>query len=234
MNARRFPLRAASAALLVALGVGSAFAQVRIGAGASAAPSAAARSSFAAPQPAGLSSAFPAGISSGSGATVANDRVAANSAVVTSVPVTTGTVGMGAVTPTVNGARSNLGATTPPLNGTTVTADSAAVTNGNFVAYINSVTGNMATTDGSTAAVTVTGIGGGSLVRGPAQTLAMGPGGYSAADVGRSFLGADANGNGELSRGEFQRLTIAPMTFEEMDRNFDGVISRFEYQDATR
>jgi len=33
---------------------------------------------------------------------------------------------------------------------------------------------------------------------------------------------------------EARRLSIATMSFEEMDRNFDGVISRFEYQDSLR
>jgi hypothetical protein len=60
------------------------------------------------------------------------------------------------------------------------------------------------------------------------------PGPYTALQVAQSFLGADANRDGELTRAEALRLTIAPSSFEEMDRNHDGVLTRFEYEDAVR
>lgn len=63
---------------------------------------------------------------------------------------------------------------------------------------------------------------------------AMGAGPYSAVQFAQSFLGADLNRDGELTRAEAQRLTIAPYSFEEMDRNRDGIITRFEYDDAVR
>ena len=44
----------------------------------------------------------------------------------------------------------------------------------------------------------------------------------------------DATDPGELTRAEYARLSIATMQFEEADRNFDGVISRFEYDDTLR
>jgi hypothetical protein len=66
------------------------------------------------------------------------------------------------------------------------------------------------------------------------QMGATGTGGFSAVQIAQSFFGADANHDGELTRGEFQRLSIAPFTFEEMDRNHDGIVSRFEYEDAVR
>jgi len=72
------------------------------------------------------------------------------------------------------------------------------------------------------------------MARGPAQTVGRGSGGFSAVDVARSFLGADVNGDGEISRAESVRLSIMLSTFEEMDRNYDGVISRFEYEDGLR
>jgi hypothetical protein len=77
-------------------------------------------------------------------------------------------------------------------------------------------------------------MGAGATVAGPSQYTNAGSGGYSATDIARSFFFADANHDGELSHAEARRLSIAPMSFEEMDRNFDGVISRFEYDDATR
>lgn len=73
----------------------------------------------------------------------------------------------------------------------------------------------------------------GATVRGPAQDLA-GAGGFSAHDEARSFFFADANKDGELTRAEVARLSIATLPFEEMDRNFDGVITRFEYEDSLR
>ena len=57
---------------------------------------------------------------------------------------------------------------------------------------------------------------------------------HSAVEVAQSFIGADANRDGELTRAEAQRLTLLPYSFEEMDRNFDGVISRSEYEDSMR
>ena len=71
---------------------------------------------------------------------------------------------------------------------------------------------------------------------GPAGSQTMGPGSgaYTALQIAQSFLGADANRDGELTRAEAQRLMIAPYSFEEMDENKDGILSRFEYQNALR
>jgi hypothetical protein len=77
-------------------------------------------------------------------------------------------------------------------------------------------------------------MGAGATVAGPSQYANSGAGGYSATDIARSFFFADANHDGELSRSEARRLSIVTMSFEEMDRNFDGVISRFEYEDSVR
>ena len=48
------------------------------------------------------------------------------------------------------------------------------------------------------------------------------------------FDKADANHDGDLTRAEAHRLSIGTMSFEEMDRNFDGLVSRFEYEDSLR
>jgi hypothetical protein len=76
-------------------------------------------------------------------------------------------------------------------------------------------------------------LGAGPSVPGPTQSLNGGAGGYNATDLARSFFFADSNHDGDLTRAEASRLSIAPLSFEQMDRNFDGVISRFEYEDAT-
>lgn len=78
-------------------------------------------------------------------------------------------------------------------------------------------------------------LGAGASVMGPTQYLShSGAGGYSATDVARSFFFADANHDGELTRAEFRRLSIVTEPFEQMDRNYDGVISRFEYEDSVQ
>jgi hypothetical protein len=87
--------------------------------------------------------------------------------------------------------------------------------------------------DTVTTAVGTTVLGAGASVPGPSQGLA-GAGGYSAVDLARWFYFADTNHDGELTRAEFNRLPVKPMGFEQMDRNFDGVITRFEYEDAFR
>ena len=52
--------------------------------------------------------------------------------------------------------------------------------------------------------------------------------------MAQSFRAADANLDGEVTRGEAQRLMFMPMSFEEMDRNKDGILSRSEYEDGLR
>lgn len=87
--------------------------------------------------------------------------------------------------------------------------------------------------------------GGGDLGYGTApQTTVMGAAGYGGAlcgggpytplQIAQSFLAADANRDGELTRSEAQRLTIRPCSFEETDRNYDGILTRFEYEDGVR
>ena len=160
-----------------------------------AAPSAAARAAQAAPNPAGLRSTFPAGVTSGSGGAVSPNPIAQSGTVI-------------------------------PPNGNSVTAgpglQNTLPGNGS-----SSDTGNINNT--SNTAV----MGAGATVRGPGQSVG-GAGGFSATDTARSFFFADANKDGELTRAEAGRLSISTMSFEEMDRNFDGVITRFEYSDSVR
>jgi hypothetical protein len=66
------------------------------------------------------------------------------------------------------------------------------------------------------------------------QSGRTGTSSYTALQLAQSFLGADANRDGELTRGEAQRLTVMPYSFEEMDRNHDGILTRFEYEDGVR
>lgn len=171
-------------------------------------PSAAARIAQSAPQPAGLMPPFPAGISSGSGAAVATNPVAQGNS-----PIPPG--GSSVATTTL------IPAELPPSD--TNTNANTTVIGG---AGINGVPVN-------NAAYATTVMGAGATVRGPGQTTG-GAGGISATDQARSFFFADANHDGELTRAEFARLAIRTMSFEEMDRNFDGVISRFEYDDSLR
>lgn len=165
-------------------------------------PSASARAAAAAPNPAGLRPLFPAGVSSGSGARVSTDPIAA-----TTSPIGPG--GPGAVTTTTG----TFGAAT------TITPELANFGNASFGAA-------------SFGAAVVGGAG--NTVPGPAQRNAGGAGGVSAVEQARAFILADANRDNELTRAEARRLSIMTMSFEEMDRNFDQVISRFEYEDSFR
>lgn len=61
---------------------------------------------------------------------------------------------------------------------------------------------------------------------------ARGP--YTPLQIAQSFIGADADRDGELTAVEAQRLTIRPCSLEQMDRNRDGVLTRFEYEDGVR
>jgi hypothetical protein len=89
------------------------------------------------------------------------------------------------------------------------------------------------TTIDTTAQAATTVLGAGATVPGPSQDVNAGAGGYNAVDLARSFYMADANHDGELTAAEFSRLTIHPLGFQQTDRDFDGVISRFEFDDAT-
>src|SRR4051812_18333555 len=50
--------------------------------------------------------------------------------------------------------------------------------------------------------------------------------------IRQAFDAADANSNGELTRAESQQLSILPRSFEDMDENKDGTVSRGEYENA--
>lgn len=152
-----------------------------------------------APNPAGLRPIFPAGISSGSGAAVSSDPIAASTSPIAPA-----------------------GSATPPTTGNgNLPPSELPSPDGNF-------TGNI--TNLPNTAV----LGAGATVPGPAQRANSGAGGFSAVDIARSFFFADANHDGDLTRAEARRLSIGTMSFEEMDRNYDGQISRFEYEDSLR
>jgi hypothetical protein len=53
---------------------------------------------------------------------------------------------------------------------------------------------------------------------------------WTAAQIRQSFNAADANGDGQLTRAEAQRLSVMPHSFEDMDQNKDGAVTRAEYE----
>jgi hypothetical protein len=167
-------------------------------------PSTAARIAQVAPKPAGLMPVFPAGLTDGSGAAVATNPVASSTS---SIPVGGSSIATTTLVP----------AELPPADTTT------------NVGTIDTTTGAAPLV--SAAAVRV--VGAGATVPGPGQTPG-GAGGISAVDSARAFYLADANHDGELTRAEFARLPFHTQSFEEMDRNFDGVISRFEWDDSLK
>jgi hypothetical protein len=56
------------------------------------------------------------------------------------------------------------------------------------------------------------------------------PNRWTVAQIREAFQLADANGDGQLSRAEAQRLPIMPRSFEDTDLNKDGVLTLDEYQ----
>jgi len=66
-----------------------------------------------------------------------------------------------------------------------------------------------------------------------ARTMGGPPGRrFTPTEIARSFYEADVNHDGSLTRAEAQRLAIMPYDFDQIDRDHDGAISRFEYEDA--
>ena len=57
---------------------------------------------------------------------------------------------------------------------------------------------------------------------------------YTVVDIVRAFIMADNDRDGELTRSEAARLTIMPLSFEEMDANHDNRLTRSEYEDSVR
>lgn len=166
------------------------------------APSASVRAAVAAPKPA-LNAPFPAGITSGSGAAVANDPVAAWNSIIA-----------GRVGSLAPGAGLGVGADFDFPNGP---IDVPGIDPGfNVITPVIPPTAVLG--------------GGGLVARGPAQTVPLGGSGVNPVAVARGFITADINRDNELTRAEWLLLGF-PIGFEEVDRNFDGVITRFEYED---
>jgi hypothetical protein len=91
--------------------------------------------------------------------------------------------------------------------------------------------------DGGLVAPNTAVLGAGSaglMAAGPGQGLPVGGSGLNATELARAFINADSNRDGELTRSEARRLSFAPLSFEEMDRNFDGIITRAEFDDGAR
>jgi len=94
----------------------------------------------------------------------------------------------------------------------------------------NGTPATSATVEGANAAPGVAYMGA-AAPQGPVSGPA---GSYTPLQIAQSFLGADANHDGDLTRAEFQHLTIKPYTFEEMDADHDGIVTRSEYENAVR
>lgn len=163
-----------------------------------------------APSPTGLTSPFPAGLPSPSPFPAGLPPVARP----TLTPPTATTA-----TPTAP--------VTPPLDGTVLMPSTAIGSTG----FVNNGANTGANGSAGAAGTAVMGAGGGASTP---RAAPSGAGPYTALQLAESFQRADANRDGDLTRNEFQHLTIAPAQFDEMDRNRDGLISRSEYDDGSR
>jgi hypothetical protein len=73
-------------------------------------------------------------------------------------------------------------------------------------------------------------------VTGPAQPVAPVPapappaGRWTLAQLQEAFTLADSDNNQQLTRAESQQLVILPRSFEDLDQNKDGVLTRPEYE----
>jgi hypothetical protein len=53
---------------------------------------------------------------------------------------------------------------------------------------------------------------------------------WTTEQIRQAFALADSDSDGQLSRAEAQRLSILPRSFEDLDQNKDGVLTRSEYE----
>lgn len=133
-----------------------------------------------------------------------------------------GSVGFTGTLPSVSGSSGSPGAT--GTGGALVPGAGVPATGGGVIGFpAEIVTGPNTTV-----------LGAGASVPGPTQYLNSGAGGFSAIDIAKSFYIADANHDGVLTPAEARRLSIVTQAFEVMDRDFDGLISRAEYEESLR
>lgn len=185
---------------------------------------------FGLPRAAGLNSSFPAGLSAGSGP-------ATGAAATTTTAGTPATTTATATSPTAGPVViQNPNATVDPATVATAPAATPPVVTTPIVVGAGTPVGiGGGAAAPATAAYAATAVmGAGSSVPAARQGGSFGPGPYTAVEVASSFLNADANGDRELTRAEATRLALMPFSFEEMDRNHDGVVSRGEYDDSLR
>jgi len=134
-------------------------------------------------------------------------------------------------TPNAAGLRPAVPAGLTSGSGAAVSSDPNIADNASSTDVGSSAPGSDAAGSSVGTGTSVMGAGGS---RGPAQYLGSGNPGFSAIDIARSFINADGNRDGELTEAEARRLSISAMSFQEMDRNFDGRVSRSEYEDSLR
>lgn len=233
-------------AIVLCLMAGLAFGQVRrIAPGGNTG----AHATNALPAPSGLTSGAapglvngtpaPSGLTSGSSPALPPSAPAASGLTSGTTGGTTGGTTTGSTTPDTTAAvtgGSTRGVVVLPVDtgaGALATESGATPTTGMPPA----TTGTASTTGGVAGAAVVSGLAGvtngvPSVAPGRLQTMGGGP--LTALQVAQLFAQADADGDGLLTRAEALRLPMVTMSFDDMDTNRDGVVSRSEYDSSLR
>ena len=193
------------------------------------------------PAPGTGSATLPAGVgapTAGTGAavvaplaTVPRTTVTPDTAGAGSVPVVPGSTRGVVVIPGAPAPAAIPGSTATPLPGTTpgAMAGSAGTVDAGAATVV--IDGVVVTPGLPSTGGVAQGLTGGTPSVSPQSTVDVrGP--LTALQIAQFFLQADGDADGLLSRAEALRLPVVTMTFEDMDRNRDGVVSRSEYSDS--
>ena len=211
-------------AIVLCLIATTAFAQVRLGS----APAPKSPVTSAAPSASGLTSGAAPGLTSGTPSASG---------------ITSGSAALPTGTPAPSGLTSGTAGAAPGVTTTRPSGDTTATSTGGSTRGVvilpadpNAPAGGSLPANAATDATAAAGAGAASMSGGTPSVadarIAGGP--LSAVQIAQLFGQADADADGLLTRAEALRLQVLTMSFDDMDTNRDGVVSRSEYESSLR